>query len=89
MNDEDKEINRERDEKKVELMSKENQYIAVRMIELVFAASFFFGIMWSGVGKMQISIPGFLTLYGGAGALICEFFARRLNPNVSYEENDE
>lgn len=72
-------------EEKIQLMSKKNKYISIRMLELVFGAAFFFGIMWTGVGEIELSVPEFLTLYGGAGALICEILARRINPNVSYE----
>jgi len=78
----------EKDEK-TRLMTDRNKYVAIRMLELVFGAAFFFGIMWSGVGTISLTMPQFLALYGGAGALICELFARRLSPNVGYGEEED
>lgn len=53
-------------------------YVAVRMLELLFASAFVFGIMWQGAESFMLSVPQFLMLYGGLGALVCELAARSL-----------
>lgn len=59
-------------------VNRKRGYIAVRMLELLFAASFVFGIMWQGAETFVLSVPQFLMLYGGTGTLVCEIAARAL-----------
>lgn len=59
-------------------MTRKYAYVAARMLELLFASAFVFGVMWQGAETFMLSVPQFLMLYGGLGALICDLVARAL-----------
>ena len=51
-------------------------YIGFRYIEGICIAVFVFGLLWEGTELMNLTLPQFLILYGGAGAIISELMAR-------------
>jgi len=57
-------------------------YIAVRAIEILCIAVFIFGLMWEGTEILKLTMPEFLMLYGGIGAVVSEGFARVLHRKI-------
>ena len=55
---------------------KDIRYLAVRYIECLCIAVFIFGFLWNGTEVMKLTMPQFLMLYGGGGAVISEVLAR-------------
>ena len=55
---------------------KQNVYLAFRYIEGICIAVFVFGFLWEGTEILKLTLPEFMMLYGGSGAVICEFMAR-------------
>jgi hypothetical protein len=53
-----------------------NMYLAVRYIEGICIAVFVFGFLWNGTEILNLSLPEFLMLYGGCGAVLSEVLAR-------------
>jgi len=51
-------------------------YTAIRFVEVVSIAVFVFGFMWNGTEVLQLTMPQFMMLYGGFGAVISEGLAR-------------
>jgi len=54
-------------------------YIAIRYIEGICIAVFVFGFLWNGTEVLQLTLPQFMMLYGGVGALVAEGVARVIN----------
>lgn len=57
-------------------------YIAFRYIEGICIAVFVFGFLWNGTEMIKLTFPQFMMLYGGSGAIICEFVSRFLVKQV-------
>jgi len=62
-------------------MNEENElkktiYIGFRYIEGICIAVFVFGLLWEGTEILKLTLPQFLMVYGGAGAVISELMAR-------------
>jgi len=53
-------------------------YIAFRYIEGICIAVFLFGFLWHGTEVLNLTLPQFMMLYGGVGALVSEGLARIL-----------
>ena len=53
-----------------------NAYLAFRYIEGICIAVFVFGFLWQGTEILKLSLPEFMMLYGGTGAIISEGLAR-------------
>ena len=51
-------------------------YIGFRYMEGICIAVFVFGLLWEGTELLKLTLPQFLILYGGAGAVISEIMAR-------------
>ena len=51
-------------------------YVGFRYIEGICIAVFIFGVLWEGVEILKLTLPQFLMVYGGAGAVISELMAR-------------
>lgn len=51
-------------------------YIGFRYLEGICIAVFVFGLLWEGAEILKLTLPEFLILYGGAGALVSEIMAR-------------
>ena len=70
--------------------SKQNAYVASRIIECLSIAVFVFGFLWEGTEVLNLSMPEFMMLYGGTGAVISELlsrlFLRRLKKNQGREK---
>lgn len=64
-------------------------YVSVRMLELIFASAFVFGIMWQGAESFRLSIPQFLILYGIIGAAMCELAAQALRKPKFVEKSKQ
>jgi len=62
--------------------SVKNVYLAFRYIEGICIAVFMFGILWEGTEIIKLTFPEFMMLYGGTGAVICEFVARFLSKQI-------
>lgn len=61
-------------------------YVGVRMVELICVAAFLFGLLWQGADTLKLTVPQFLMLYGGAGAVVCEAMARALKKSAKFRE---
>lgn len=61
---------------------KEMSYFVIRLIEVVCAGAFVFGLLWEGTLVMNLSTPQFLMVYGGVGALLSEVIARLIKKNL-------
>jgi len=61
-------------------------YIAIRYVEGICIAVFVFGFLWEGTEIFKLTLPQFLMLYGGIGALISEFIARFLHKQLKKKE---
>jgi len=55
---------------------KKSAYIGFRYLEGICIAIFIFGMLWEGSEILKLTLPQFLIVYGGAGAVISEFMAR-------------
>ena len=53
-----------------------NTYLALRYIEGICIAVFVFGFLWHGTEVLKLTLPQFMMLYGGTGAIISEALAR-------------
>ena len=53
-----------------------NAYLACRYIEGLCIAVFVFGFLWHGTEVLKLTLPQFMMLYGGTGALVSEMLAR-------------
>lgn len=51
-------------------------YLAFRYIEGICIAVFIFGFLWEGTELLKLSLPEFMMLYGGTGAILSEGLAR-------------
>jgi len=63
-------------------MNKKNIYLGVRYIEIICIAIFIFGFLWEGTELLQLSLPEFMMLYGGVGAILTETLSRILYKQV-------
>lgn len=61
---------------------KKNVYLGVRYIEIICIAIFIFGFLWEGTELLQLSLPEFMMLYGGTGAILTETLSRILYKQV-------
>ena len=57
-------------------------YLSIRFIEGICAATFIFGLMWHGTETLMLTMPEFMMLYGGLGAITSEIIARILNRSL-------
>lgn len=55
---------------------KKSAYIGFRFIEGLCIAVFIFGLLWEGTETFKLTLPQFMILYGGTGALLSELMAR-------------
>jgi len=51
-------------------------YVSLRYLEGICIAVFVFGMLWEGTEILKLTLPQFLMVYGGAGALLSELMAR-------------
>ena len=51
-------------------------YVGIRYLEGICIAVFVFGLLWEGTEILKLTLPQFLMVYGGAGAVISELMAR-------------
>jgi len=51
-------------------------YVGIRYLEGICIAVFIFGMLWEGTEILKLTLPQFLMVYGGAGAVISELMAR-------------
>ena len=71
------------------IMEKENirnTYLAFRYIEGICIAVFIFGFLWEGTEMLKLTLPEFMMLYGGVGAVVSEFLARLLNKYIKKKD---
>jgi len=61
-------------------------YLVFRYIEGLCIAVFVFGFLWEGTEILKLTLPEFLMLYGGSGAIISEFLARILHRQIKKKE---
>ena len=64
-------------------------YAGVRMVELICVAAFMFGLLWQGADTLKLTVPQFLMLYGGAGAVVCEAMARLLKKSAKFRSESK
>jgi len=57
-------------------VSSNTVYVGLRYLEGICIAVFVFGLLWEGVEILKLTLPQFLMVYGGAGAVISELMAR-------------
>lgn len=55
---------------------KKPAYIGFRFIEGLCIAVCIFGVLWEGTELMDLSLPQFMIVYGGMGAVITEIMSR-------------
>jgi len=67
---------------------KEYSYIAVRLIEFICIAAIIFGALWEGTEVFNLTLPQFLMLYGGLGAVVSECLARILKKKIKKPVGD-
>jgi len=65
---------------------KSNAYVGLRIIEVLCIAVFVFGFLWEGTEILKLSLPQFMMLYGGMGAVISEMFSRFINRKLKKNE---
>jgi len=51
-------------------------YVGIRYLEGICIAVFVFGVLWEGTEILKLTLPQFLMVYGGAGAVLSELMAR-------------
>ena len=51
-------------------------YFAMRLIECFCIALFVFGFLWNTTEILKLTLPQFMMLYGGLGAVLAEVMAR-------------
>lgn len=56
--------------------TKTSVYHGIRFVEVICIGIAVFGMLWKGTEILNLDTPGFMMLYGGAGALISEIVAR-------------
>ena len=61
---------------------KRNAYLAFRYIEGICIAVFVFGFLWEGTELLRLTLPQFMMLYGGVGAIVSEFVARFMHKQI-------
>jgi len=61
---------------------KRNTYLAFRYIEGICIAVFVFGFLWEGTELLKLTLPEFMMLYGGVGAVVSEFVARFMHKQI-------
>lgn len=66
--------------------SMKNAYLAFRYIEGICIAVFVFGFLWHGTEMLDLTLPQFMMLYGGVGAIISEGLARLLYRQVKKKD---
>jgi len=64
-----------------------NAYIAFRYIEGLCIAVFLFGFLWHGTEVLKLTLPQFMMLYGGTGAVVAEGLARIFYKVLKKKEN--
>lgn len=55
----------------------------LRVIEALCVGFFILGVMWQGADVLKLTLPQFLMLYGGVGAIISDLAARVLGRQQS------
>ncbi len=65
---------------------KRNVYLALRYIEGICIAIFVFGFLWEGTELLRLTLPEFMMLYGGVGAIVSEFVARFMHKQIKKKE---
>lgn len=65
---------------------KDISYVIIRFIEIICVATVIFGVLWEGTETFNLTMPQFLMLYGGIGALVSEILARILSKKKSEKE---
>ena len=68
---------------------KHNAYVAFRYIEGICIAVFVFGFLWNGTEILNLTLPQFMMLYGGSGAVISEFVSRFMLKQLKKNEKKE
>ena len=63
-----------------------NTYIALRYIEGICVAVFVFGFLWEGAEVLKLSLPEFMMLYGGLGAVLSELFSRFIRNSIKKKD---
>ena len=63
-----------------------NVYIAFRFIEVICIGVFIFGFLWEGTELLKLTLPEFMMLYGGVGAVLSEGIARILHRYLKKNE---
>jgi hypothetical protein len=63
-----------------------NAYVAFRYIEGICIAVFVFGFLWEGTEILKLSLPEFMMLYGGVGAILSEGLARLFHKLLKKKE---
>lgn len=53
--------------------------VVIRLIECFCIALFIFGMLWNATEILKLTMPQFMMLYGGVGALVTEMVARILS----------
>ena len=66
----------------MEIENTRNAYLAFRYIEGICIAVFVFGFLWNGTEVLQLTLPQFMMLYGGVGALTSELLARLIHNQI-------
>ena len=64
-----------------------NAYLAFRYIEAICIAVFIFGLLWEGTELVKLTLPEFMMLYGGVGAVLSEGLARLFYKQI--KKNDK
>lgn len=73
------------EEKKKQEMQQEtktNIYYGIRFIQVICIGIAIFGALWKGTEVMGLDTPGFMMVYGGAGAFISEIIARLFKKKI-------
>ena len=69
---------------------KRTAYVAFRWLEGICISVFIFGFLWNGTEMLNLTMPQFMMLYGGVGAIVSEGLARLINrqikKNITKEE---
>lgn len=64
-----------------------NIYLGFRYIEIICIAVFVFGMLWEGAEILKLSLPEFMMLYGGTGAVLSELLSRILSKQIKKKIN--
>ena len=71
-----KQVIKEERKTREDKQTKTNIYLGIRFIQMICIGLAVFGALWKGTEVMNLDTPGFLMVYGGAGAIISEVVAR-------------